>query len=149
ALERLFAPLAAPPTPPPVLPAPTPSLEQVQAAYQDGDVEAAFAILSNLPGGYDRTALLLGCAAAMSTLASCKVALQAFEDLPAAEQSRLLRVPHLKLAHAQIERLIAAQANVAVPPPPGNWLDWFRRLDDPGNLDLAKVARQAAGHRSG
>ena len=147
-LRSIFA-AAAPTTipweSPPVAPMPTVgSVELARAAYDDGDLDRAYALLLTAPNSVERVELLFDCADEIRTLETCGVGLQAFHDLLPECRDRLARKPRLRRLRRQLEASVAAEPTAPTGPPPGSWPDLFDRIDDSGNLDLPSIARRAA-----
>src|SRR5262249_37492765 len=87
-------------------------------------------------------ALLLECADVIGTLEAAEAARKAVQELPEAEQQRLLRHPRRRRI---FDELLARFRTPATEALPGSWPEWFERLERPAGIDRAVVAARGAG----
>jgi len=140
-------PIASPPQP-----TPTPvggPLIRAMDLFDSGDIDAAYELLVAQPNGGERAALLAECALEINTLSAWAASLEAMDSLPAEARSRLLKNPRVRRAREGILQALAeSQATArrvdAISPPPTNWVGWFELLDNPGSLDLERIAARGA-----
>ncbi len=126
-LQKLAALL--PDTAPPLVGDP---LQQAEHLLRKGDCDRAFSLVCNAQSSPEKVRLLLQCAYELQTLSAQKSALQAFDELSAADRIALQSVrwnrDYLdKLRGTQEEETDNTSAAESVP---ANWIEWLSKLDN-------------------
>jgi hypothetical protein len=122
-------------------------LQQAEQLSKNGDFDQAFSLLCHVPSSKEKVRLLLQCAYELQTLAVEKVALQAFDELTADEQTALLKV---RWNQDFLTQLRGSQEGTIENTPtaeavPSNWLEWLLQLDKEPSWERALyTARQGS-----
>jgi hypothetical protein len=134
---------------------PVPAVDPLQKAKEllwDGEYDQAFELAIKEPGSERRTQILLNCAYELQTLASERAAIDAFNALPAGEQTVLMaarsnRAFLERITGTDLDLTIGAKpgASISVNTVPHNWLEWLSHLyTEPTWSRALEVARQGA-----
>jgi hypothetical protein len=141
AFRATAAALDVPPIPvPPPAPAEA-TTAAAQAALEEGDVDRAYRQALELPASAARAVVLLECADIIRTVEATEAVREAFQGLALEERERVLRHPRRRRV---LEELLATFGGQREVPLPRDWLEWFTRLEERGDLDLEQIAVRGA-----